>query len=218
MIRKMICLSVGLFLASCQAYKNPSLLKLEGTPQYTSTILQDGTSVVIKLPNGEQRTVLADSPSYSATIGMVNVQGQANKLVINATQPTVTAAGQVTGSGLFKPNAPEGAHWQLIALNGKAIDARHSKRPPYVRMSAGKMQGLTGCNVMSGFYRRNSENQSMQFIQVQGTTQTCDYQSLEASFIKALQDLREWRITSDYHLQFLSDKQQLLAEFVALSP
>ncbi|MCB1674222.1 MAG: META domain-containing protein [Pseudomonadales bacterium] len=218
MIKKTISLSVSVFLVACQAYNNPSLPKPDSTYKYTSTILQDGTSVLIKLPNGEQRTVLSDSPTYSATIGMVNVQGQANKLVINASQPTVTAAGQVTGSGLFKPNAPEGAHWQLIAINGQAIDARHSKRPPYIRMSANKMQGLTGCNVMSGFYNRLSTNNTMQFIQVQGGTEKCDYQSLEASFIKALQALREWRITPDYHLQFLSDKQQVVAEFVALSP
>ena len=34
----------------------------------------------------------------------------------------------------------------------------------------------------------------------------------------ALQKLRVWHITPEYHLQFLDDKQQVVAEFVALSP
>ena len=186
---------------------------------YMSTIGADGTSVVVKLPDGQERELGAAVPSYSATIGAISVQGKNNHLTINASTPTVSAGGTVTGNGLFKPpSAPEGAHWQLIKLNGQDIDAKGSPRPPYLRMSANKMQGLTGCNVMSGFYNRNQEH-NMQFIQVQGTTNKCPkYQSLESDFIAALQKFRVWRITPDDHLQFLDEKQVVVAEFVALSP
>lgn len=218
---KMVWLLLPL-LASCQlapvAQQEATQAAQDSTNGYTASIGNDGTAVVIKLPHGQQRTVTSVAPSYSATIGAINVQGKNNNLVIDATAPSVSAGGKVTGSGLFKPNAPEGAHWQLIKLNGQDIDAKGSQRPPYLRMSANKMQGLTGCNVMSGFYNRLSTNNTMQFIQVQGGTQSCDYQPLEASFIGALQALRIWRITPEYHLQFLDDKQTVVAEFVALSP
>jgi len=195
-----------------ESQKEPSL-------GYMSSISADGTSVVVKLPDGQERELSSAAPSYSATIGAISVQGKNNHLVINSSTPTVSASGKVTGNGLFKPpSAPEGAHWQLIKLNGQDIDAKGSPRPPYLRMSANKMQGLTGCNVMSGFYNRNQEH-DMQFIQVQGTTQKCPkYQALESDFIAALQKLRVWKITPEDHLQFLDDKQQVVAEFVALSP
>ena len=122
-----------------ESQKEPSL-------GYMSSISTDGTSVVVKLPNGQERELSSTTPSYSATIGMISVQGKDNHLLINASTPTVSASGKVTGNGLFKPpSAPEGAHWQLIKLNGQDIDAKGSPRPPYLRMSANKMQGLTGC-------------------------------------------------------------------------
>jgi heat shock protein HslJ len=85
-------------------------------------------------------------------------------------------------------------------------------------MSGGQMQGLTGCNVMTGAYNR--QNEKMQFIQVKGTNSVCpEVQPMERKLIVALQQLRSWRLTSnDHHLQFLSEKGEVLAEFVALSP
>lgn len=208
-------------LVACQSastIETSSDSKKSTSSGYMSSISADGTSVVVKLPDGQERKLESAVPSYSATIGTISVQGKNNSLVINASTPTVSAAGTVTGSGLFKPNAPEGAHWQLIKLNGQTLEVKGSPRPPYLRMSANKMQGLTGCNVMSGFYDRNHKN-DMKFIQVQGSTQKCpNYQRLESDFIAALQKLRVWHITPEYHLQFLDDKQQVVAEFVALSP
>jgi len=96
------------------------------------------------------------------------------------------------------------------------LTAKKGKRPPYLRMVGGQMHGLTGCNVMSGIYHR--DEQKMQFMRVQGTTSNCEYQDLERSFIGALQRLRFWRVTPDYHLQFLDDKSQVVAEFIALFP
>ena len=80
------------------------------------------------------------------------------------------------------------------------------------------MQGLTGCNVMTGAYNR--QNEKMQFIQVKGTNSVCsDVNTMERKFIFSLYLLRNWRLTdNDYHLQFLSEKGEMLAEFVALSP
>ena len=96
--------------------------------------------------------------------------------------------------------------------------ANVSKRQPYLRMSGGKMQGLTGCNVMSGAYNR--QNEKMQFIQVQGTNSVCvETLQTEKKLITALQQLRVWRLTNpEKHLQFLNDKGDVVAEFVALSP
>lgn len=188
------------------------------TPQaavYQSSISSDGTAVVVKLADGQQRVVSSGLPNYSAKIGQVTVQHGERSFAIQSTQPTLITEGKVTGS-VFKPNAPEGAHWQLIKLNGQKIDSANSKRPPYLRMVGGQMNGLTGCNVMSGIYHR--DEQKMQFMRVQGTTNSCDYQPLERSFITALQALRLWRVTPDYHLQFLDDKSQVVAEFIALFP
>ncbi len=208
-----VCLSM---LAACQQQAALSHKPVPSS-QYMSSISDDGTSVVIKLPNGQQRRVTSELPTYSATIGQISVKnGQAHLLVINATQPTVLAQGRVTG-GFFKPSSPDGAHWQLTALHGVKIDAKHSKRPPYLRMSGGQMHGLTGCNIMSGVYYR--QNEKMQFVRVQGTTSDCpQFQTLEKEFIGALQQLRTWQITPDYRLQFLSEQGQVVAEFVALSP
>lgn len=189
------------------------------TPQatvYQSSISSDGTAVVVKLADGQQRVVSSGLPNYSAKIGQVTVQHGERSFAIQSTQPTLSTEGKVTGSAPFKPNAPEGAHWQLIKLNGQKVDSKQSKRPPYLRMVGGQMHGLTGCNVMSGIYHR--DEQKMQFMRVQGTTNSCDYQPLERHFISALQALRFWRVTTDYHLQFLDEKSQVVAEFIALFP
>ena len=219
-IKKLTILSVVAALAACQSIGLKPQQTLKATinnnqTSYVSSIAQDGTSVVVKLANGQQRVVTSNLPTYSATIGRVNVQQGGRSFAIEPTQPTVTTTGKVTGS-VFKPNAPEGAHWQLVKLNGQTVDSQKSKRPPYLRMVGGQMHGLTGCNVMSGIYHR--DDKKMQFMRVQGTTSSCDYQELERSFIGALQRLRLWRVTPDYHLQFMDEKNQVVAEFIALFP
>jgi heat shock protein HslJ len=146
----------------------------------------------------------------------VAVQHKNQSFNIDSTVPTVSSQGLVTG-GLFTPTAPEGAHWQLLMLGGTKVESI-SKRQPYLRMSGGQMQGLTGCNVMTGAYNR--QNEKMQFIQVKGTNTVCpDVQKMERTLIISLQQLRSWRLTDkDHHLQFLSEKGEVLAEFIALSP
>ncbi|HMU86359.1 MAG TPA: META domain-containing protein [Agitococcus sp.] len=173
-IKKLTILSVVAALAACQSIGLKPQQTLKATinnnqTSYVSSIAQDGTSVVVKLANGQQRVVTSNLPTYSATIGRVNVQQGGRSFAIEPTQPTVTTTGKVTGS-VFKPNAPEGAHWQLVKLNGQTVDSQKSKRPPYLRMVGGQMHGLTGCNVMSGIYHR--DDKKMQFMRVQGTTTT----------------------------------------------
>lgn len=202
----------ALCISACQ---QPMIVANKPPAMYQSSISSDGTSVVVKLADGQQRVVSSGLPSYSAQIGQVTVQRGERSFTIQSTKPTLSTEGKVTGS-VFKPNAPEGAHWQLITLNGQTVDSKKSKRPPYLRMVGGQMHGLTGCNVMSGIYHRDEEK--MQFMRVQGTTNNCDYQELERNFIGALQRLRLWRVTPDYHLQFLDEKSQVVAEFIALFP
>jgi len=173
-------------------------------------------TVKVTLPDGKMRLIESTVPTFTATVMKVAVQHKNQSFNIDSTVPTVTSQGLVTG-GLFTPTAPEGAHWQLLMLGGTKID-NTSKRPPYLRMSGGQMQGLTGCNVMTGAYNR--QNEKMQFIQVKGTNSVCpEVQQMERKLIVSLQQLRSWRLTdNDHHLQFLSEKGEVLAEFVALSP
>ena len=176
----------------------------------------DSSAVKVKLADGKYRTIEATVPTFTATVMKVNVQHNQKAFSIDSAQPTVTSQGLVTG-GLFTPTAPEGAHWQLLSIGDFKV-ASSSKRQPYLRMSGGQMQGLTGCNVMSGAYNR--QNEKMQFIQVKGTNTVCaEMQQTEKKLINALQQLRVWRLTSpEKHLQFLNDKGDVVAEFVALSP
>ncbi len=173
-------------------------------------------TVKVTLPDGKVRVIESTTPKFSATVMSVNVQHNNQSFNIASTVPTVSSQGLVTG-GLFTPTAPEGAHWQLLMLGGTKIEST-SKRQPYLRMSGGQMQGLTGCNVMTGAYNR--QNEKMQFIQVKGTNSVCpEVQQMERKLIVSLQQLRSWRLTdNDHHLQFLSEKGEVLAEFVALSP
>ncbi len=176
----------------------------------------DSSAVKVKLADGKFRTIAATVPTFTATVMKVNVQHNQKAFSIDSAPPTVTSQGLVTG-GLFTPTAPEGAHWQLLSIGDVKV-AISSKRQPYLRMSGGQMQGLTGCNVMSGAYNR--QNEKMQFIQVKGTNSVCaEMQQTEKKLINALQQLRVWRLTSpEKHLQFLNDKGDVVAEFVALSP
>ena len=176
----------------------------------------DEAAVKVKLADGKFRTIEATVPTFTATVMKVNVQHHQKAFSIDSALATVTSQGLVTG-GSFTPTAPEGAHWQLLSIGGIKV-ANVSKRQPYLRMSGGKMQGLTGCNVMSGAYNR--QNEKMQFIQVQGTNSVCaETQQTEKKLITALQQLRVWRLTNpEKHLQFLNDKGDVVAEFVALSP
>lgn len=181
----------------------------------TSTVI-DKASVKVKFADGRSRTIEATVPTFTATIMKVNVQHSQQAFTIDSAQPTVTSQGLVTG-GLFTPTAPEGAHWQLLSIGDVNI-INSGKRQAYLRMSGGKMQGLTGCNVMSGVYNR--QNEKMQFIQVQGTNVVCaETERVEKKLINALQQLRTWRLTEpEKHLQFLNDHGDVVAEFVALSP
>jgi heat shock protein HslJ len=176
----------------------------------------DSSAVKVKLADGKYRTIEATVPSFTATVMKVNVQHNQKTFSIDSAQPTVTSQGVVTG-GLFTPTAPEGAHWQLLSLEGLKVSVV-GKRQPYIRMIGGQMQGLTGCNVMSGAYNRL--NEKMQFIQVKGTNSVCaEMQQTEKKLINALQQLRVWRLIGpEKHLQFLNDKGDVVAEFVALSP
>ncbi|MBH1972184.1 MAG: META domain-containing protein [Moraxellaceae bacterium] len=173
-------------------------------------------SVKVMLPDGKVRVIESTTPTFLATVMKVAVQHKNQSFNIDSTVPTVSSQGLVTG-GLFTPTAPEGAHWQLLMLGGTKVESI-SKRQPYLRMSGGQMQGLTGCNVMTGAYNR--QNEKMQFIQVKGTNTVCpDVQKMERTLIISLQQLRSWRLTDkDHHLQFLSEKGEVLAEFIALSP
>jgi hypothetical protein len=49
---------------------------------YMSSISADGTSVVVKLPDGQERELSSAAPSYSATIGAISVQGKNNHLLL----------------------------------------------------------------------------------------------------------------------------------------
>jgi len=82
---------------------------------------------VVRLADGQQRVVSSDLPNYSAKVGQVTVQHGERSFAIQSTQPTLSTEGKVTGSA-FKPNAPEGAHWQLIKLNGQKVDSTNRKR------------------------------------------------------------------------------------------
>ena len=181
-----------------------------------SSSVVDSAMVKVTLPNGKMRLIESTIPTFTATVMKVAVQHNNQSFNIDSTVPTVSSQGLVTG-GLFTPTAPEGAHWQLLMLGGTQIESA-SKRQPYLRMSGGQMQGLTGCNVMTGAYNR--QNEKMQFIQVKGTNSVCpEVQQMERKLIVSLQQLRSWRLTdNDHHLQFLSEKGEVLAEFVALSP
>lgn len=202
---------------------NISIYKTTITAMFTmllaacqSSSVIDSTMVKVTLPNGKMRIIESTIPTFTATVMKVAVQHKNQSFHIDSTVPTVSSQGLVTG-GLFTPTAPEGAYWQLLLLDGVKVDSTR-KRQPYLRMSGGQMQGLTGCNVMTGAYNR--QNEKMQFIQVKGTNSVCsDVNTMERKFIFSLQQLRSWRLTdNDHHLQFLSEKGEVLAEFVALSP
>ncbi len=177
------------------------------------TPVVDDSSVHVSMPNGQVRVIESTMPTASQNMTLRH-NGQV--FTIDASKLSVSSQGQVTGS-FFVPSAPEGAHWQLLSIGSTTI-AKTAKRQPYLRMSGGLMQGLTGCNIMDGTYNRI--NEKMRFMQVKGTTNVCaDTQTMEAGLIQAMQKLRTWRITNvDHHLQFLSESGEVLAEFVALSP
>jgi len=121
-MKKRTSLIVSLLsLTACQ--QQPVIVPQTPTTMYQSSINNNGTSVVVKLANGEQRIVSSGQPSYSAQIGQVTVQRGERSFAIQATQPTVTTTGKVTGS-VLKQNAPEGAHWQLTKLNGQEVDSK----------------------------------------------------------------------------------------------
>lgn len=176
-------------------------------------VVKDDSAVHVIMPNGQVRVIESTIPTASQK---ATVRHNGRVFTVDASKPSVSSQGQVTGS-FFVPSAPEGAHWQLLSIGAITV-SNTAKRQPYLRMSGGLMQGLTGCNVMDGSYNRF--NEKMRFIKVKGTTNVCaESQAIETGLIQAMQKLRTWRITDEnHHLQFLNESGEVLAEFVALSP
>jgi heat shock protein HslJ len=81
----------------------------------------------------------------------------------------------------------ENTHWTLVELNGQPVEAGSTDKEAYFELDPkGKtLQGLTGCNRMSGGYETRGD--ALQFSKVVMTRMACvKGMEIEAAFSKAL--------------------------------
>ncbi|MDR0830498.1 MAG: META domain-containing protein [Prevotellaceae bacterium] len=101
-----------------------------------------------------------------------------------------------------------GKHWQLVELNGKAVETE-------AFISFGKdfrFNGNLGCNLMNGTYELTGDTR-IHFDQVVSTKKMCLNMTVEEEFAKVL-EIADSYYVSDNELIFNRARMSPLAKFV----
>ena len=125
--------------------------------------------------------VLLQFEMFSNILLTLHHSGQARQGGIFVAGPVSQAVMLAQSEGL------ENTHWTLVELNGQPVEAGSTDKEAYFELDPkGKtLQGLTGCNRMSGGYETRGD--ALQFSKVVMTRMACvKGMEIEAAFSKAL--------------------------------
>jgi copper homeostasis protein (lipoprotein) len=105
-------------------------------------------------------------------------------------------------------------YWQLTRLGNVPVRMPDGQRPPYLTLlSAGRLTGSGGCNLLSGHY--TLAGNALAFAQLAGTQMACMYgMDQENHFMSVLSQVYAWRIDGE-HLELLDRGGNPVARFEA---
>ncbi|MDR0844722.1 MAG: META domain-containing protein [Tannerella sp.] len=106
-----------------------------------------------------------------------------------------------------------GTYWQLVELNGKAINGYQPKEP-YITLTAedSRISGCGSCNTFSGSYTIDADARKIRFSQVVSTLKACLRENVEQEFLLTLNDVDNYNIQDDA-LTLYSSKKKPVAVF-----
>ncbi len=107
----------------------------------------------------------------------------------------------------------ENTYWKLIELGGEPVDAVEGRREPHLVLhpDQGRVAGATGCNRLSGEYRRDGETLSLGPLAT--TRMACvPGHDLEPRFLSALEATAGYRVRAD-RLELVDAAGEVLARF-----
>lgn len=139
------------------------------------------------------------------------------KKVLFATALAITALACNTTKRMVAGEEPliYGKEWKLTTLNGNAIDTVKYKTIPTLLLDKKeqRVSGHAGCNrLMGGFKVSGVDN--IKLSQLASTLMACPDMELEGNYMKALQEVDKFSVTSDNTLLLLKGSK-VVARFVS---
>ena len=179
---KSIYLTVAILLFTLSSCKNSSDTNENSNVSIDSTSIQTDTMA-------ETETADYQSDSVSATTDSTAAKSDVklpNKL---STSTTVVKGPPMKGNVTLAETK-----WQLVELNGKAVDEK-TRRNYYINMDSksGTFKDFVGCNRISGKYFMKSA-EKIGFTDIASTRKSCGNMDVERSFFNNLQKIDNYMI------------------------
>jgi copper homeostasis protein (lipoprotein) len=110
----------------------------------------------------------------------------------------------------------EEVYWELVELNGQAVDKSSLNREPFLRLSStdARVEANGGCNSMGGSYELNKELNRIKFGQLMSTKMACPNMDIEQQLAEVLGKADSYHMANDT-LQLFRARMAPLAKFVA---
>jgi heat shock protein HslJ len=156
----------------------------------------------------------ATDAGYPVSPPQTRVEAGDRQFIVQATAPTLG----LDNRPKVIPAMLENTRWELRRLDQTGVPAVPAAQQAYIRLSQGRVDGFTGCNLFNGDFKRELNNRLI-FLVIRGSVKKCPVlEGQERELVRALQQVRNWQLTPDQQLQFLDQAGKVLAQFEAVYP
>ena len=124
------------------------------------------------------------------------VEAGGRQFIVQATAPTLG----LDNRPKVIPAMLENTRWELRRLDQTGVPAVPAAQQAYIRLSQGRVDGFTGCNLFNGDFKRELNNRLI-FLVIRGSVKKCPgLEGQERELVRALQQVRNWQLTPDQQL------------------
>jgi heat shock protein HslJ len=166
--------------------------------------------------SGVERVMVLTPPTLGTPPSppQTRVEAGDRQFIVQATAPTLG----LDNRPKVIPAMLENTRWELRRLDQTGVPAVPAAQQAYIRLSQGRVDGFTGCNLFNGDFKRELNNRLI-FLVIRGSVKKCPgLEGQERELVRALQQVRNWQLTPDQQLQFLDQSGKVLAQFEAVYP
>lgn len=166
--------------------------------------------------SGAERVMVLTPPTLvnPSPPPQTRVEAGGRQFIVQATAPTLG----LDNRPMVIPAMLENTRWELRRLDQTGVPAVPAAQQAYIRLSQGRVDGFTGCNLFNGDFKRELNNRLI-FLVIRGSVKKCPVlEEQERELVRALQQVRNWQLTPDQQLQFLDQAGKVLAQFEAVYP
>ena len=92
-----------------------------------------------------------------------------------------------------------GGEWNVVSIDGKAIDASKADTPPYMGfdVTSNNVYGNAGCNMLTGALKFSENNGTIDLSAMGCTRMMCANMSVEDAMLTALSHARKYAVKGD---------------------